>query len=52
MKTEVLATLGFRYTIESFRPELGVAAILSLLPLTIPLILLLIRRLALREVEA
>jgi multiple sugar transport system permease protein len=51
MRTEVLATLGFRYTLDSLKPELGVAAILSLMPLTIPLILLLIRRLELKEIE-
>jgi multiple sugar transport system permease protein len=51
MTTDVLATLGFRYTIDSLRPELGVTAILSLLPILIPVVLLLLRRLSLREIQ-
>ena len=44
LSTEVLATLGFRYAFDDARPELGVAAALSALPLLIPLAIALMRR--------
>jgi len=49
MTSDVLATLGFRYTLDSLSPELGVAAVLSIFPLMIPVIVLLARRLDTRE---
>jgi multiple sugar transport system permease protein len=51
MSTDVLATLGFRYTFDSVKPDLGIAAVLSALPVLIPIVLLLIRRLQVREVQ-
>jgi multiple sugar transport system permease protein len=51
MSTDVLATLGFRYTFDGVRPELGVAAVMSALPVLIPIIIILIRRFQTREVE-
>jgi multiple sugar transport system permease protein len=47
----VLATLAFRYTFDSVRPELGIAALMSALPVLIPIVILMIRRLQLREVQ-
>jgi multiple sugar transport system permease protein len=43
--SEVLATLGFHYAFDAALPELGVAATMSALPLLVPLVLLLMRRL-------
>jgi multiple sugar transport system permease protein len=43
--TEVLATLSIRYAFDVSRPELGVAAALSALPVLIPIVIMLIRRL-------
>ena len=43
--TDVLATYGFRETFSYGRPELGAAAMISALPLVIPIVILLIRRL-------
>jgi multiple sugar transport system permease protein len=51
MTTDVLATLGFRYTIDALNPELGVAAVLSIFPLMIPVIILLARRLDTHEAQ-
>jgi multiple sugar transport system permease protein len=48
---EVLATLGFRYAFDTARPELGVAAALSALPVLIPLVIVLMRRVQTREVQ-
>jgi multiple sugar transport system permease protein len=45
MSTEVLATLGIRYAFTVALPRLGVAAVMSALPLLIPLVILLMRRL-------
>src|SRR5258707_2175890 len=47
--TDVLATLGFRYAFNSARPALGVAAVMSALPVLIPLVVLLIRPLPTSE---
>lgn len=47
--SEVLATLGYHYAFELGKPELGVAAVLSLLPLIIPILIALMRRLQTSE---
>ena len=49
--TQVLATLGVEYLFEQGKPELGVAAVVAALPVFIPLAILLIRRLQMREVQ-
>jgi multiple sugar transport system permease protein len=49
--TEVLATLGFRYAFDTNRPELGVAVVISALPVLIPLVIVLIRRLQTSEAQ-
>jgi multiple sugar transport system permease protein len=50
LSTHVLATLGIRNAFEVARPELGVAAVLTALPLMIPLVLILMRKLRTTEV--
>ena len=50
LSTHVLATLGIRDAFEVARPELGVAAVMSALPLLIPLVILLMRKLRTTEV--
>ena len=50
LSTHVLATLGIRNAFEVARPDLGVAAVLSSLPLMIPLVLILMRKLRTTEV--
>jgi multiple sugar transport system permease protein len=42
--TNVLATLGYHYAFNFGRPALGVAAVMSALPLLIPVIIVLMRR--------
>jgi multiple sugar transport system permease protein len=49
--TDVLATLGFHYAFDTARPALGVAAVLSALPVLIPIVIILMRRLQTNEVE-
>jgi multiple sugar transport system permease protein len=49
MSTEVLATLGIRYAFTVAEPRLGVAAVMSALPLLIPLVILLMRKLRMSE---
>jgi multiple sugar transport system permease protein len=49
MSTEVLATLGIRYAFTIALPRLGVAAVMSALPLLIPLVILLMRKLRMSE---
>jgi multiple sugar transport system permease protein len=49
--TEVLATLGFRYAFDIGKPALGVAAVMSALPVLIPIVIVLIRRLQTSEVQ-
>ncbi len=49
MSTEVLATLGIRYAFTVALPRLGVAAVMSALPLLIPLVIMLMRRLRMSE---
>ena len=50
LSTHVLATLGIRNAFEIARPELGVAVVMSALPLMIPLVILLLRKLHTTEV--
>jgi multiple sugar transport system permease protein len=42
--TEVLATLGFHYAFEAANPALGVAVVMTALPVLIPIVLILMRR--------
>jgi multiple sugar transport system permease protein len=51
MSTDVLATLGLRYAFDLGQPELGVAVMLSALPVLIPLVILLMRRVQATEVQ-
>src|SRR5262249_60370836 len=44
MSTDVLATLGIRYAFDLSQPDLGVAVMLSALPVLIPLVIVLMRR--------
>ena len=49
--TDVLATLGFHYAFDIAAPALGVAAVMSALPVLIPIVILLMRRLQTGEAE-
>jgi multiple sugar transport system permease protein len=49
--TEVLATLGFRYAFDLANPALGVAAVMSALPVLIPIVIILMRRLQTTEAQ-
>ena len=49
MSTEVLATLGIRYAFTLAVPDQGVATVMSALPLLIPLVILLMRKLRMSE---
>ena len=49
--TDVLATLGFHYAFDAAQPSLGVAAVLSALPVLIPIAIMLMRALQTREVQ-
>ncbi len=51
MSTDVLATLGIRYALDFAQPQLGVAAMLSALPLLIPIVIVLIRKVQTTEVQ-
>lgn len=51
MSTEVLATLGFHYAFDISKPALGVAAVMSALPVLIPIMIVLMRRLQTSEVR-
>lgn len=51
LTTHVLATIGIRDAFEIARPDLGVAAVMSALPLMIPLVLILMRKLRTSEVQ-
>jgi multiple sugar transport system permease protein len=51
LSTHVLATLGIRNAFDIARPDLGVAAVISALPLMIPLVLVLMRKLRTTEVQ-
>jgi multiple sugar transport system permease protein len=48
--TDVLATLGFHYAFDTARPALGVAAMMSALPVLIPIVIILMRKLQTSEV--
>jgi multiple sugar transport system permease protein len=49
--THLLATLGIRNAYEMGKPDLGVAAVMSALPLMIPLVIILMRKLKTAEVQ-
>jgi len=49
--TEVLATLGFRYAFDANRPALGIAAVMSALPVLIPIVIMLMRKVQASEVQ-
>jgi multiple sugar transport system permease protein len=49
--TDVLATLGFHYAFDVSKAALGVAAVMSALPVLIPIVILLMRKLQTSEVE-
>jgi multiple sugar transport system permease protein len=49
MSTEVLATLGIRYAFTLALPRLGVAEVMTALPVLIPLVFLLMRKLSMSE---
>ena len=51
LQTEVLATYGYRMAFDYGYPEVGVAAVMSALPLLIPIAILLIRRLQATDVQ-
>jgi multiple sugar transport system permease protein len=49
--TDVLATLGIHYAFEGAQPALGVAAVMSALPVLIPIAILLMRALQTRDTQ-
>jgi multiple sugar transport system permease protein len=49
--TDVLATLGIHYAFDAAQPSLGVAAVMSALPVLIPIAIILMRTLQTREVQ-
>src|SRR5262252_10519862 len=49
--TNVLATLGIHYAFDAARPSLGVAAVVSALPVLIPIAIVLMRVLQTKEVQ-
>jgi multiple sugar transport system permease protein len=49
--SEVVSTLGFHYALDFANPQLGVAAGLSALPLLVPIVILLMCRLRMTEVQ-
>ena len=51
LSTHVLATLGIRDAFELDNPQLGMAAVMSALPLLIPLVMILMRKLSKSEVQ-
>jgi len=51
LSTEVLATLGYHYAFETAKPALGIAAVMSALPVLIPVAIVLMRRLQTNEVQ-
>jgi multiple sugar transport system permease protein len=51
MSTDVLATLGIRYALDFAQPQLGVAAMLSALPVLIPVVIVLMRKVQATEVQ-
>jgi multiple sugar transport system permease protein len=51
LSTHVLATLGIRDAFQVARPDLGVATVMTALPLLIPLVIILMRKLRTTEVQ-
>ena len=51
LSSEVLATLGFHYAFDTAKPALGVAAVMSALPVLIPIAMVLMRKLQTSEVQ-
>jgi multiple sugar transport system permease protein len=49
--TEVLATLGFHYAFDAYKPALGVATVMSAMPVLIPVAIILMRRLQTRALQ-
>jgi multiple sugar transport system permease protein len=49
--SDVLTTLGFHYTFEVASPALGVAAVMSAFPVLVPIVIVLMRKLHLSEVQ-
>ena len=49
--SDVLTTLGFHYAFERANPALGVAAMVSALPVLVPIVILLIRKVHTSEVQ-
>jgi multiple sugar transport system permease protein len=49
MSTEVLATLGIRYAFTTALPRLGVATVMTALPILVPLVIILMRKLRMKE---
>ena len=49
--SHVLATLGYRYAFDTARPSLGVAAVMSVVPVLIPIVFVLMRRFQTSEVR-
>ncbi|PWU24170.1 MAG: ABC transporter permease [Candidatus Rokuibacteriota bacterium] len=49
--SEVLATLGFHYAFDAAKPALGVAALMSTLPVLIPIAIVAIRKVHVQEVQ-
>ncbi len=49
--TQVLATLGFDYAFERATPTLGIAAVMSALPVLIPIVIMLMLRLQASEIQ-
>jgi multiple sugar transport system permease protein len=49
--TNVLATLGYYYAFDAAQPSLGIAVVMSALPVLIPITIILMRALHTREVQ-
>jgi multiple sugar transport system permease protein len=49
--TDVLATLGIHYAFDAAQPSLGVAAVMSALPVLIPITIIMMRTVRTREVQ-
>jgi multiple sugar transport system permease protein len=49
--TNVLATLGMHYAFDGAQPSLGVAAVMSALPVLIPIVIILMRTVRTREIQ-
>ena len=49
--TDVLATLGIHYAFDAAQPALGVAAVLSALPVLVPIAIILMRAVQAREIQ-